>query len=97
MGEIDYIVRMIIGEEEYRKQHEFMIKTMLESIEGMRGDVSPYVWRQMISEDANAYKVYQRILHNTGEKNKAIIAMARRLAIHLWKMSCDNKPYMPAV
>ena len=45
MGEIDYIVRMIIGEEEYRKQHEFMIKTMVDSIEGMRGDVSPYVWR----------------------------------------------------
>lgn len=51
-----------------------------------------WIW---IRKDATAYKVYQRILHNTGEKNKAITAMARRLAIHLWKMSCDIKPYNP--
>jgi len=53
-----------------------------------------WIW---IRKDATAYKVYQRILHNTGEKNKAVTAMARRLAIHLWKMSCDNKPYIAAV
>ena len=53
-----------------------------------------WIW---IRRDPIAYKVYQRILHNTGEKNKAVTAMARRLAIHLWKMSCDNKPYIAAV
>lgn len=53
-----------------------------------------WIW---IRKDATAYKVYHRILHNTGEKNKAVTAMARRLAIHLWKMSCDNKPYIAAV
>jgi len=53
-----------------------------------------WIW---IRKDATAYKVYRRILHNTGEKNKAVTAMARRLAIHLWKMSCDKKPYMAAV
>ena len=53
-----------------------------------------WVW---IRRDPTAYKVYQRILHNTGEKNKAVTAMARRLAIHLWKMSCDKKPYIAAV
>ncbi|MHC4755787.1 MAG: IS110 family RNA-guided transposase [Planctomycetota bacterium] len=53
-----------------------------------------WIW---IRRDPTAYKVYKRILLNTGEKNKAVTAMARRLAIHLWKMSCDNKPYITAV
>jgi transposase len=47
-----------------------------------------------IRKDAHAYKTYVRLLHNTGHKNKAITAMARRLAIHLWRMSSDNKPYI---
>ena len=50
-----------------------------------------WVW---IRKDAHAYKTFLRILHNTGEKNKAITAMTRRLAIHLWKMVCENKPYI---
>jgi transposase len=45
------------------------------------------------SKDPHAYRVFRRILHNTGEKNKAITAMARRLAVNLWKMACDNEPY----
>ena len=52
-----------------------------------------WIW---IRKDPKAYKTFQRILHNTGEKNKAITAMARRLAIHLWRMSCDIKPFNPA-
>jgi len=50
-----------------------------------------WIW---IRTDRCAYKTFFRILHNTGEKNKAITAMARRLAIHLWRMICDNKPYI---
>lgn len=50
-----------------------------------------WIW---IRKDAYAYKTYTRLLHNTGHSNKAITAMARRLAIHLWRMSCDNRPYI---
>lgn len=49
-----------------------------------------WIW---IRKDPGAYKIFMRILHNTGEKNKAITAMARRLAIHLWRMICENRPY----
>ena len=49
-----------------------------------------WVW---IRRDPKACKTFNRILHNTANKNKAITAMARRLAIHLWKMLCDNKPF----
>ena len=49
-----------------------------------------WIW---VAKDPHAHRVFGRILHNTGERNKAITAMARRLAIHLWKMACDNKPY----
>jgi transposase len=49
-----------------------------------------------IRKDANAYKTYCRLVHNTGHQNKAITAMARKLAIHLWMMACENKPYDPA-
>jgi transposase len=49
-----------------------------------------WVW---VARDHQAREVYLRILRNTGQKNKAITAMARRLAIHLWKMLCNNEPY----
>jgi transposase len=49
-----------------------------------------WVW---IQKDQNAYKTFCRLIHNTGHKNKAITAMARKLAIHLWMMARDNKPY----
>jgi hypothetical protein len=52
---------------------------------------------QWIRKDKDAYKTFCRLIHNTGQKNKAITAMARKLAIHLWKMACDNKPYTCAV
>ena len=52
-----------------------------------------WVW---IRRDPRAHKTFNRILHNTANKNKAITAMARRLAIHLWKMLYDNKPFTNA-
>ena len=61
----------------------------------LRSNLIQGAWK-WIAMDSNAYKTFLRILHNTGEKNKAITAMARRLAIHLWKMSCDLKPFNPA-
>ena len=50
-----------------------------------------WIW---IRKDPLALKTYKRIVSNTGQKNKAITAMARKLTIHLWKMSCDNKPFV---
>ncbi len=52
-----------------------------------------WVW---IGKDPKAKQTYLRIVGNTGQKNKAIIAMARRLTIHLWKMLCNNEPYRTA-
>ncbi len=49
-----------------------------------------WIW---ITYDQQAKQVYLRIVRNTGHKNKAITAMARRLAIHLWKMLCNDEPY----
>jgi transposase len=49
-----------------------------------------WVW---IRKDSHAYKTYNRIRINTGHQNKAITAMARRLAVHLWKMSVDMTAY----
>ncbi len=52
-----------------------------------------WIW---IAKDQQAKETYYRISRNTGQKNKAITAMARRLAIHLWKMLCNNEPYRKA-
>lgn len=49
-----------------------------------------WIW---IAKDHQAKQTYLRIVGNTGQKNKAITAMARRLAIHLWKMLCNNQAY----
>ena len=52
-----------------------------------------WVW---IRYDAQARNVYTRLRTNTGNANKAIVAMARRLAIRLWKMLCDDQLYRSA-
>lgn len=52
-----------------------------------------WVW---IRQDPQAKKTYGRLCRNTGQSNKAIVGMARRLAIHLWRMQVTNQPYRPA-
>jgi transposase len=52
-------------------------------------------WRWVCC-DKKARQTFRRLSSNTGEKNKAITAMARKLAIHLWMMARDNKPYNSA-
>ena len=49
-----------------------------------------------IRKDGHAKSVFMRLLRNTGESKKAIVAMARRLAIHLWKMLCNQESYKAA-
>jgi transposase len=48
---------------------------------------------QWIRRDPLAREVYQRLLGNTANANKAIVAMARRLAIHLWRMLVTGEMY----
>jgi transposase len=42
-----------------------------------------WVW---IQHDAEARKVYQRLVRNTGSAQKAIVGMARRLGLDLWRL-----------
>ncbi len=58
----------------------------------LRADLVEAAW-VWIRFDPAAKKVFLRLLANTSEPNKAIAAVARRLAIHLWKMLCDEQPY----
>jgi transposase len=52
-------------------------------------------WR-WIRDDAAAAKTYRRIVRNTGSGQKAVVAMARRMAVHLWCMMCRGVEYRSA-
>jgi transposase len=45
------------------------------------------------SKDAQAESIYRKLLARTGIPQKAIIALARRLAIILWRISVEKRPY----
>ena len=49
-----------------------------------------WVW---IGKDPAAMACYRRLVRNTGKSQKAIIGMARRLAIHLWCMLTRGEMY----
>jgi transposase len=49
-----------------------------------------WVW---IGHDEEANRVFRRILCNTGCRQVAIVGMARRLAIRLWRMLCRGERY----
>jgi len=51
---------------------------------------------QWIRRDDAAAGVYRRLVRNTGSGQKAIVAMARRLAVHLWCMVCRKEKYRVA-
>jgi len=46
-----------------------------------------------IRHDAHAAVVYRRLVQNTGSAQKAIVAMARRMAVNLWCMLCRGEEY----
>lgn len=52
-------------------------------------------WR-WVQEDDRARAVYDRLVHNTGLPQKAIVGMARRLAICLWRMLSTGELYRQA-
>ena len=48
---------------------------------------------QWIRRDVGAAAIYRRLVGNTGQGKKAIVAMARRLAINLWMMLIREENY----
>lgn len=52
-------------------------------------------WR-WIAKDAWAKSIYNRLLSNTGLAQKAIVGVARKLAMILWRLCLENRPYRPA-
>jgi transposase len=49
-------------------------------------------WRWVACDEA-ARERYKRLVANTGSGNKAIVGMARRLGVLLWRMSVRRKAY----
>jgi transposase len=49
-----------------------------------------------IALDAGALEVFNRLWRNTGKKQKAIIGMARRMAVNLWCMLLRDEDYRRA-
>jgi len=52
-------------------------------------------WRWRL-RDARARRLFARVMSNTGSAKKAIVALARRLAINLWAMLTRREPYHAA-
>jgi transposase len=51
-----------------------------------------WVWR---NRDAEARAIYGRLMKNTRNAKKAIVGLARRLLLRLWKMLVYGKSYQP--
>ena len=51
-----------------------------------------WIWR---AKDAYAHDLYNKLLSKTGIPQKAIAALARRLAIILWRLSIEQRAYRP--
>ena len=52
-----------------------------------------WIWR---SRDEIAQELYNRVLSRTGVAQKAITALARRLAIILWRIRVEGRAYRPS-
>ena len=53
-----------------------------------------WAWRQY---DPYARELYHQFLSRMGIAQKAIVAVARRLAVILWRLYVERRPYRPAV
>lgn len=61
----------------------------------LRSNLNQAAWR-WVAVDVNAKRTFRRILNNCGGiKQKAITAMTRKLAGHLWMMLIKDEPYDP--
>lgn len=54
---------------------------------------SAWAW---IRVDRQAARLFGRLVRNTGNANKAIVAMARKILVHLWTMLVRQEVYRPA-
>ena len=52
--------------------------------------------RRWVACGEAAKAVYRRLVGNTGSGKKAIVAMARRLGVLLWRLSVRGEPYRVA-
>jgi transposase len=52
-------------------------------------------WR-WVARDESAARRYRQLVANTGSGKKAIVAMARRLGVLLWRLSVRHEPYRAA-
>ena len=52
-----------------------------------------WTWKR---HDAQAERIYNRILARSGVTQKAICAVARKLAIIMWRLCLEQRPYRPA-
>lgn len=49
-------------------------------------------WR-LLAQEEWALKFYHRVLSHTGKAQKAIVALARKLAVILWRLWLEERPY----
>ncbi len=63
---------------------------------GLRSVLIEASWR-WIGCDKRARDLYDRLRKNSGNGNKAIVGVARHLAIILWRMLLDKKAYQKVV
>jgi transposase len=49
-------------------------------------------WR-LLAQEEWASKFYHRVLSHTGKAQKAIVALARKLAVILWRLWLEERPY----
>jgi transposase len=50
---------------------------------------------QLLSREEWALSFYHRMLSHSGKSQKAIVALARKLAVILWRLWLDNRAYEP--
>ena len=60
----------------------------------MRTALVEAAW-QWTQRDEAAKDHYNRLFGNTGQSKKAIVGVARKLGIVLWKMLVSGQPYCP--
>ena len=51
---------------------------------------------QMITKEPHYRAVYSKIYSRTGLPQKAIVAVARKILLILWRIAVENRPYTPA-
>lgn len=62
----------------------------------LRAILTEAVWRWK-AKDERAQAIYAKVLARTGVSAKAVMALARRLAIILWRLCLEVRPYRPGL